>query len=56
MIFLVFVLCLYINYRLSIPTYEGFDSVTNVLGGILSSLFLLCALLLLFSIVRNAST
>jgi len=37
MLLLVFLICLYINYSLGLPTYEGFDSVgmiSNVLGGL----------------------
>ena len=54
MILLVFVICLYINYSLTVPVYEGFDVVTDVLGGITTALFLFCCLIALFNIVRNS--
>jgi hypothetical protein len=34
---LVFLVCLYINYRVTVPVYEGFDTVgvvMNTLGGL----------------------
>ena len=51
---LVFLICLYINYRLTVPVYEGFDVVIDILGGISTFLFLLVCVLALFSIVRGA--
>lgn len=34
---LVFLICLYINYRVTVPVYEGFDTVgvvMNIFGGL----------------------
>lgn len=50
----VFLVCLYINYRVTVPVYEGFDVVTDILGGITTGLFLLCCILSLFGIIRGA--
>jgi hypothetical protein len=51
---LVFLVCLYINYSLTVPVYEGFDVVTDILGGITTGLFILFCVMALFGIVRGA--
>ena len=51
---LVFLVCLYINYRVTVPAYEGFDTVGSVMN-ILGGLFIIAVIISFISVITLTS-
>ena len=51
---LVFLVCLYINYRVTVPAYEGFDTVGSVMN-ILGGLFIIAVVISFISVIALTS-
>jgi len=49
---LIFLVCLYINYKLSVPNHEGFASPTNgiIIGSLAGGTVLICIIYMLYHV------